>query len=440
MLQWKNNNYRLPLILRGARQVGKTTLIDHFSKEFDQYLYFNLEKKVDKDLFTNIRNLDATLQLLFLSKGYANSRKKSSLLFIDEVQELPEVIESLRFFYEDYPHLHVIVTGSLIDFAISKIVRTPVGRVEYAELHPLNFQEYLGGLGNEMAAQLLHEIPLKNEFLPIMYALFHDYAMVGGMPKIVDAYLKEKDLSIISNLYISLITGYKDDVEKYAKNATQKVILRHIMEAAPYLIDNRINMSNFGNSSFKTRDVKEAMMALEKARLLELVYPTTSTAPPVVPNFRKRPRLHFLDIGLVNYQLGIHKELLTISDLHDSSIGKLVQQVVAQEIKSKNYLPEEKQSFWVREERGTTSEVDMIYPYQNMLIPIEIKSGATGRLRSLHEFMDRCNHHYAIRIYGGQLSINQLETRKAKKYYLLNLPYFLSSEMDGYLEWFIFNK
>ncbi len=211
------------------------------------------------------------------------------------------------------------------------------------------------------------------------------------------------------------------------------------METAPYEIDNRINLNRFGASEFRTREVKEAMDSLSKARLIELIYPTTQVAPPVVSDLKKRPRLHFLDIGLVNYQLGLHQELLSINDLHKSSKGKLVQQLVNQELKSLDYLPGSKRAFWVREERGTSSEVDIVYPYQNLLIPIEVKSGASGTLRSLHEFMDRCPHDYAVRVYSGGLSIDELKTTRGKTYRLLNLPYFLSAWIKEYLNWF-FNR
>ena len=179
------------------------------------------------------------------------------------------------------------------------------------------------------------------------------------------------------------------------------------------------------------------MYALTSARLLELIYPTTNVKPPAVSNYHKRPRLHHLDIGLVNYQLGMHKELLQLKYLDDSSRGKLVQQVVNQEIKSRQILPAKSKLFWVREKAGSTSEVDIIFPFKNMLIPIEVKAGSTGTLKSLHEFMDRCDHHFAVRIYGGKLSIDSIKTAKGKNYKLLSLPYFLSGWIEGYLNWYI---
>lgn len=435
--EWKNASSRKPLIMRGARQVGKTTLVADFGKSFDQYLYFNLERSADRTLFDAVENLAATIQLLFLARGKADRLDKQTLIFIDEVQEAPKVLEALRFFYEDYPHLYVIVTGSLLEFAIDRIVRTPVGRVEFAELHPLNFQEYLGGLGNRAVLDVLRQVPLDNQLLAPIYQTFHEYAMIGGMPNITNSYLQEKNLSRLLSLYASITEAYKADIEKYASNSTQRNILRHIMDTAPFEIDNRITFNNFGNSSFKTREVKEAIDALEKAKILQLVYPTTNVSLPALPDFKKSPRLQYLDVGLVNFQLGLHRELLLINDLHDSSRGKLIQQVVMQELKSLRYLPDTDLHFWVREEGGTSAEVDLVYPFRNLLIPVEIKSGASGALRSLHEFMDRCPHDVAVRLYAGKISIDHVKTRLGKPYRLLNLPYFLAAWLESYLKWFV---
>jgi predicted AAA+ superfamily ATPase len=440
LLEWKNASSNLPLILRGARQVGKTTLINELGKSYDQYLYFNLEKSQDAKLLENLENLNRIVQLLFLSRGFQNRPDLSTLIFFDEVQERPHIIELLRYFKEDYSHLDVIVTGSLLEFGLSRIASVPVGRVEYAELHPFNFREYLKGASNETAIETLNTIPLPREFFPIFYNYFHEFILIGGMPGIASVYLKEKDITRVRHLYSGIIESYKEDVEKYGVNDTQKKIIRHIMETAPYEMDNRINLNNFGGSSFNTREVKEAMNALSRARLFELIYPTIQTQPPIIPSYKKRPRLHFLDIGLVNYQLGLHQEILSLNDLHHSTRGKLLQQIVNQEIKAQLYLPGHKRAFWVREEKGTSSEVDIVFRYKNMLIPIEVKSGASGTLRSLHEFIDRCPHEFAVRIYRGELKIDELSTRKGKKYKLLNLPYFLSGWIQPYLDWFILQK
>jgi uncharacterized protein len=436
--RWKLSSSRLPLILRGARQVGKTTLVNHFSKKYDRYLYFNLEKSTDAKYFIENKDIHALVQVLFLIRNIRHETNQSVLIFIDEIQEVPFAISQLRYFQEEYPHLHVIASGSLLDIALSKIEKIPVGRVEYAELHPLSFQEFLLANGkNEMVDLLNNSIPMSNNFSTPLYDVFHEYTMLGGMPMIVKNYIEERSLVRIKELFNGITESYKSDVSKYAKNQNEAAIIRQIIDAIPYLVDNRINMSKFGNLTFKASDIKNSLFTLQQARLIELVYPTTFTLPPILPDTHKRPRLHYLDIGLLNHQLGLHQEYLTVNDLNNIAEGSLIQQVVNQEIKAQSYLSTATKGFWVREEKGTSSEIDIVFPYKNLLVPIEVKSGASGTLRSLHEYIDRCDHHYAVRIYGGALKVDTLKTRKNKSYKLLNLPYFLSGWISKYLDWFV---
>lgn len=435
--RWKNSPSRLPLILRGARQVGKTTLIHQFGKKFDNYLYFNLEKSTDANYFLNFQSVANLVSLLFLSKNVSLQKGKSYLLFIDEVQEMPFVIEQLRYFYEEYPQIHIIVTGSLLDFALKKIEKVPVGRVEYAEMHPLSFREYLAANGKTAILEKLNnETPLPNDFLSLIMAAFNQYAMIGGMPMIVQNYIDEKSLVRLNELYNGITEAYKTDVVKYAKNQNEATIIRQIIDNVPQMVDERINMAKFGALAYKSADIKNGLAALQQAQFIDLVYPTSHTAPPIIGDPKKRPRLHYLDVGLLNFQLGLHHQYLTVTDLNHIAKGALVQQIVNQEIKAQYYLNAPNRGFWARDEKGTSSELDLLYPFGKYLIPVEIKSGATGTLRSLHEFMDRCNHTYAVRFYGGELKIDTVKTRTGKEYKLLNLPYFLSGWLDQYLNWF----
>ncbi|MBK9994928.1 MAG: ATP-binding protein [Saprospiraceae bacterium] len=434
---WKESKTRLPLILRGARQVGKTTLIHQFGKTYIQYLYFNLEKPTDKIHFAQSTNLDILVQLMFISRGQINDANLSTLVFIDEIQEAPHILELLRYFHEDYPHIHIIVTGSLLEFALDKIFNVPVGRIEFAELNPVSFKEFINALGQIQLIKLMENCPIDNELLLPIFNLFHEYAQVGGMPQITQSYINEKNLSQTLRLYNAITESFKIDVEKYGKNHTQKQVIKHLMNTMVYEVDNRIKFNNFAHSNYKSREVKEAFHALEKAKLVELIYPSTNVSMPIYTDFGKSPRLQFLDIGLLNFQLGLHSELLKVNDLHALSKGKIVQQLVTQEIKSNQFLPSQKIHFWVRELNGSNAEVDLIYPFQNLLIPIEIKSGASGTLRSLFEYMDKCPHHFAVRLYSGPISEQVITTRKGKSFKLLNLPYFLGAWLDIYLEWFI---
>jgi uncharacterized protein len=435
--RWKYASSRLPLILRGARQVGKTTLIHEFGKSFDSYLYFNLEKSEDANLFTNFQSVKNLVSLLYLSRNVNFESGKSYLIFIDEVQEMPYVIEQLRYFYEEYPEIHIIVTGSLLDIALNKIEKVPVGRVEYAEMHPLSFREYLDANGKTAILKKLDtETPISNDFLQLIMPVFHEYTMIGGMPMLVQNYIQEKNLVRLKELYNGIVEAYKADVSKYAKNPNEASIIRNIIDTVPQMVDERINMAKFGSLPYKSSDIKNGLTALQQARLIDLIYPTSHTEPPIIGDPRKRPRLHFLDVGLINFQLGLHQEYLTVADLNHIAKGALVQQIVNQEIKAQNYLTAPNRGFWARDEKGTSSELDMLYTYKNLLIPIEIKAGATGTLRSLHEFMDRCNHRYAVRFYSSELRIDDVKSRTGKGYKLLNLPYFLSGWLDQYLDWF----
>ena len=436
--EWKASPGRRPLILRGARQVGKSTLIREFGKGYDYYLEFNLEKKADRTLFDNLDDLSKTIQLLYLTRGIRPDEDKSHLIFLDEVQEKPALLESLRYFYEDHPHLHVIATGSLLEFSLDKVMRTPVGRVSYADLHPLNFEEYLGALGHQVGLDAYGQLPFPDHLTGPLFDLFHEYVMIGGMPAMVSAYLTaDKDLAKVSPLYADLIHAYREDVEKYALSHNHRQAVRHLMDVAPHHMDNRINLSKLGGNAYRSREMRAAFTALEKARLLELVHPTTQTHLPITPALRKRPRLHFLDVGLINHQLGLHAELLSLDDLHAASKGKLVQQVVSQELRSLQQGPGERMAFWVREEGTTSSEVDLVYPYRDLLLPVEIKSGAKGRLRSLHEYMDRCPHGFAVRFYKGPVRMEDMKTRKGKAYKLMSLPYFLAGKLRSYVKWMV---
>jgi uncharacterized protein len=439
--RWKTSPSRLPLIIRGARQVGKTTVVNQFGNGYDQYLYFNLEKNTDATHFQKIEvDLSNTINLLFVVRQSVLDPAISTLLFIDEVQENPKVIEQLRYIHEQFPYLHIIVTGSLLEFALKSITKIPVGRVEFAEVKPLSFVEYLKAQHKNQLISLMKEtMPINILYHEVLINEFNKYAMIGGMPKIVEVFIQEGNYTRLREHYYALTEAYKSDVIKYARNLNEATIIRNLLEIAPYEIDNRINFSNFSNLPYKAIEIKNCLSTLEFARVLKINYPTLSTIPPVIQDLNKRPRLHFLDIGLINFLLGLSTEYLTIDNLHSLSKGKLVQQVVVQELNSFDHLHSHNYTFWVREERGSTSEVDIIFPYKQILVPIEVKAGASGTLRSLHEFMDRVDHTIAVRIYSGKLSIETMSTRKGKSYQLLNLPYYLTSQLNKYLNWALEN-
>lgn len=432
LLAWKLSDRRKPLIVRGARQVGKSTLIRLFGKEYDHFIELNLEKAEDRRLF-ELENLKAILEILFV-KNRIPPGKVEVLIFIDEIQESPAAIRHLRFFYEDFPEIHVICAGSLLEHVIRQIPSYPVGRIQQLLLHPFDFEEFLWAKGNEWMISLFKEIPVGNQFDELFFNAFHEFAVIGGMPEVVRTYIDSGTYTGIFEIYDEIWQTYKDDIEKYGKNDTEKKVLRHIVATAAHET-NRITFAGFGHSNYRSREVGEAFRSLHKARLIQLVYPTISIQLPIMIDFRRQPRLQFLDTGLLNHILGIQPEMIEIKDLVSLYRGRIIQHLVYQEIQAQIHSIDDDLHFWVREKAGSSAEVDLVIPHGNRLIPIEVKSGHEGRLRSLHLFMDQAGQGCAIRLLRNHLSVQEAKTASGKSYKLLNLPYYLASQVEKYASW-----
>lgn len=433
--EWKEKPERKPLIMRGARQVGKTTLVKSFAHSFRHFIHLNLERSEHRVYFDRYTTTEDLVQAIFFQFKVA-SKHKDTLLFIDEIQESPAAIQQLRFLYEDYPHLHVIAAGSLLEFTLKEVKSFPVGRVEYLQLHPLNFEEYLHAQGNDQALSILDEIPIPGYAHQSLLDAFHDYALLGGMPEVVQHYAQYRDLTRLNPIYEGLWTSYKDDVQKYARNATDRKVILHVINSAAQQIDQRITFHGFGRSQYGSTEVGQALRALHEARVIQLIYPTTQLAPPYSDDLKKRPRLQFLDTGLLNYALGIRGDMIGIDDLSPIYRGTIAQHLVTQQLMSIHYAPSYHPNFWVREKKTSNAEVDLVYQRGARLYPIEIKAGADGRLRSLHQFVDRADHPYAVRLYAGPLKIDEVATIDKKPYRLLNLPYYLATRLPEYIDWF----
>lgn len=433
---WASSADRKPLVLRGARQVGKTTVIDQFAKQFEQYISINLERKAEKEAFENYTTIDELVKQLFFIKQKLYSKKEKTLLFIDEIQEVPEALNLLRYFYEDTPQIFVIAAGSLLEFVFRKDINIPVGRVENLVLNPFSFEEFLMALNDKTALEQLHKIPISNFAHERMLELFNKYILIGGMPEVIKKYIQHQDLKLLDKTYESLLAGYLEDVKKYADSNAQAQIIRNVMRNSFEQAGQRITYVGFGNSNYNSKEVKEALSLLEDARLLHVVYPLTTTTRPIEWNYKKKPRLHLLDIGLVNYFKGIQKEIMLATDLEKVYKGSIIEQIVGQEMIAYQTSILYKPNFWVREKNESSAEIDYLYIDGEKIIPIEVKAGATGKLKSLHIFMDTASHNMAIRVYGGKLEVTTCKTISNKTYFLLNLPYYLIAELENYLAWF----
>lgn len=433
--KWAKKKNRKPLVIRGARQVGKTTVVNQFAEKFEQYIYLNLELPSDRKPFENFKDLETLLQALFFLKNKEYSKRRKTLLFIDEIQEVPEAFNILRFFYEQMPEIPVISAGSLLETIFDNKLSFPVGRVEFLVVRPVSFIEFLEAIGELPALEQINHIPLKSFAHEKLLILFHTYALIGGMPEIVKEYAETKDLTSLRTLYDSLIASYIDDVEKYAHNNTQVQIIRHVIKASYFEAGKRIKFQGFGKSGYGSKEIAEALRTLEKALLLGLIYPTTNAKLPIIPELQKSPRLQLLDTGLMNYAAGLQKEIIGTADLNTVYQGTVIEHLVGQELLADNYTALSALSFWVREKTTSTAEVDYVIAYDGKLIPIEVKSGKEGKLKSLHLFMDESPNKMAIRFYAGELTVTIATTPNGKKYQLLNLPYYLVSQLPKYMEW-----
>lgn len=280
---------------------------------------------------------------------------------------------------------------------------------------------------------MVEKATLPDVFHNRLMQLFTTYALLGGMPEVIARFASGTDIVSLSDTYSQLLNAYKNDVEKYAGNNTQAAVIRYILEEGWSYAGQTITLGGFAQSAYKARETGEAFRTLEKALLLELVYPTINTVLPATSDLKRAPKLIWLDIGLVNYAAEIQKEYLLSKDLNDTWRGMAAEQIVAQELKALSNKVGKKRRFWVRAKRGSTSEVDFIYVLDGNIIPLEVKSGHNAHLKSLHQFMNEAPHDIAVRIWSGNFSIDPVTTNEGKTFRLLNLPFYMTAALPGLL-------
>jgi hypothetical protein len=429
LINWAQNEGRKPLILCGARQTGKTTLIRDFGKKFDSFIELNLEKKADSDLFERDLSVKDLFQAICLEKNVVEGSKV--LLFIDEIQNSPKAVAMLRYFYEEMPELYVIGAGSLLEVMMERHkISFPVGRVEYLYLFPMTFEEFLDATGEKVALKMYREQEIPSIAHNKLESLFSLYSFIGGMPEVVSRYAATRDIAQLKPVYESLITSYKDDVPKYAKTLSEANIIRHVIETSPYETGKRIKFEHFGNGNYKSREVGESLRILERAMFLYLRYPVSGHELPLAPNFKLHPRLQFLDTGLLNYALGLTNLYFSGIPLSDAYNGMIAEHIVGQELLASQNDVLQKPILWVREKKQSNAEVDFMIVQNRKIVPVEVKSGSSGTLRSLHSFIEESGIDYALRLYSGSKSVEQSETPKARKpYTLVNLPLYYAGRI-----------
>ncbi|MGN1264574.1 MAG: ATP-binding protein [Muribaculaceae bacterium] len=429
---WRQNEHHKPLILRGARQVGKTTIVNQFGESFQNYLYFNLEIQENVHLLEMDIPLSSLVQLMFARLG-VSPKEGDTLIFIDEIQNSPKTIARLRYFYEQRPDLYIIAAGSLLENLVDVKVSFPVGRVQYLAMRPCSFCEFLEAIGkgnllNVISQNWEYASPFHNELMH----LFNQYTIVGGMPEVVQKYAETGDVLALDDIYETLIQSYKDDSEKYVKGNKLTDVVRFLLTYGWAFAGETITLGNFANSGYKSREVAEAFRLLEKAMLLELIYPVSSTQIPAIPETRRHPKLVWFDTGLVNYQAGVRQEIIGSTEMVDSWRGHIAEQVVAQELQALDDRVSSRRSFWARANNG--AEVDFIITYKSKIYPVEVKSCTNAHLRSLKVFIDNSPADIAVRVWSNPFSVDNLTTPNGKQFRLINLPFYLIWRIDSILQ------
>ena len=431
---WRFSETRKPLVLRGARQVGKTTLVKEFAKEYDIFLHLNLEKEDDCALFEANNDVNLLIQAIFMHKRQ-QQRNGSTLLFIDEIQNSRRAVAMLRYFYEEANHIHVIAAGSLLETVMDlRKISFPVGRVEFMALRPCSFTEFQNGTGDDFDAENVCNLNVIPAIHERVMRQFREYTLVGGMPAAIVQYAKKRDVLSVSSIYTSLLQTYKDDVEKYSSSTALIKVIRTILEVGWTQAAEAIVFEGFANTHYRSREISEAFQTLSKAMLMELVYPTGEVQSPVLPNQRRKPKLLWLDTGLVNFAVGLQQDVFSTPDINDVWRGRIAEHIVGQELIALNDNILAKRSYWRNDKHGSDAEVDFLYPFQGLQIPIEVKSGHNARLRSLHQFMDATNHGLAIRFWSKPYSVDDVTTPNGKHFRLVNVPFYYAGQVELILE------
>ena len=428
LAEWRLKKARKPLVLRGARQVGKTYAVLTFAKQyFTDFVHINLEKAEHYELFRETNTIAEFEKIadVVLKKKIIPGK---TLVFIDEIQNAPNLIALLRFFYEERPDLHVIAAGSLLEVKIKKEgLSMPVGRVEYAYVYPLTFFEFLGAKKENQLLDFLKNVKIKDAIPSAIHEraleVFYDYTLIGGMPEIVSLYLENSSQEELNSAYSSLLTAYAEDIYKYASSAQAKY-LRHVLEQAPYFAGERITYEKFGGSDFRSREMGEAFDVLEKTMLVRQVKATKSLRLPLIGQKKQAKKLLYLDSGLVNFKNNLQAQYIKLGDLNDLYRGKIAEQIVGQNIIAGERHSEQDLYYWAKEKSSTSAEVDFCAVSEGKIIGIEVKSGHTGKLKSLLSFAGSVEEGKLVRIYNGPLR-EEVITISGTKYKLNSLPFYL---------------
>lgn len=398
LLTWKENPMRKPLLIRGARQVGKSSAIRHFGKEFKYFAEVNFERhKAIKSFFQGDIDVHLIAQKI---ASYINVpiKEGETLLFFDEIQECPDAIMALRFFKEDYPELHVIAAGSLLEFTLQELPTFGVGRIHSLFMYPMTFDEFLvanqetGLIAMRQKADSQH--PLDTAFHEKLIELFRIYLLVGGMPEAVLAWIKTKNFNDCRQIQEDIVLTYEDDFSKYKKRVNPD-LLRVTMRGICHQVGGKLTFKQI-SSDYRSSQIREALRLLTLAGITSPVVATSGNGIPLDAEADDtRMKVLFLDPGLLLAVLQLEGDLsrqlidliLTGSPQELVNKGGLTEMVAGLEImRNKPCIQRQKMFYW--EKKGNSvAEIDYLDIHNLKVMPIEVKSGTQGGMKSLWLFM-----------------------------------------------------
>jgi predicted AAA+ superfamily ATPase len=404
LLEWKKDPERKVLLVRGARQVGKTYAIRKLGKTFKYFLEINFEETPGAKIFfertRNPHELCEKISIFF----DINIIPGETLLFLDEIQACPDALKALRFFYEKMPQLHTAAAGSLLEFAFEEIPSFGVGRITSIFMYPMTFSEYLIASGSEKLEKLIRQSSPRNPVDPVIHEKILDklkiFQVIGGMPEAVASYLKYKDVRRCQKILDDLITTIIDDFGKY-KERVSPLKLQEVFDSTVHQVGSKFKYSRVSPEGGSTSGYKEALELIIKAGIVRQIFHTAARGLPLGAQVNeKRFKILPLDTGIYQRILGLDLSQHIISDFNTLiNRGHLSELFVGLELishQSPHLRPQ--LYYWHREAKSSNAEIDYVISSRGRIIPIEVKAGTRGQMQSLHLFLSERNLKCGLRI------------------------------------------
>ena len=423
LLEWKNQDGRKPLLLTGARQVGKTYLLKEFAeKEFENVIYLNLDK--EKERYATIfetsiapESILAKLETIIGTK----IEPEHTLIIFDEVQEIPRALTSLKYFCEEAPEYFVAASGSLLGIALHQGTSFPVGKVNNLELSPLDFEEFVIATGNERFLRIINDEDDLRIFGDRLETLFREYLIVGGMPEAAKSWINTRDYAEVDKTQNSILLAYLDDISKHTDTTTATRI-HQIWNSLPaqFAKRNEKFMFNVIKEGARAREYEVAVQWLVDCNIVRKVerLKTGDKLPLKAYIDPSAFKLYFLDVGLFRHLAGVTTEMILNNEtLFREFNGFFVEQFVLQQMADKYAM-----YYWSSE---AAAEVDFVTDINSSIVPIEVKSGTNVKAKSLKTFRDNYQPRLSVRF-----SLKPLEYNNG----LLNLPIYLAGMAEGYFD------